>query len=396
MANILFSIALIFLSFTYLLGQLGRIQLSGEVALILLDISLGVVIGIWCLYLLIWKRTELSMLIHSPLARPLFLFFSVCLVSLVSNIANLVQGEFIIAFLYLLRLLFYYSLFLLIPTLSLPRRESVTKAMVGTGLGVVLLGYVQLLVYPDMRNLIYLGWDDHYYRMVSTFFDPNFTGIFLVLYLFFIVEKGRKLKDKKSSLFYGTVGILTFLAIFLTYSRTAFLALIVGGTLYLLFLKKVRYLLGLGLLSAILILFLSNTQYESLNPLRTASINARFLAGENAITIIKDNPILGVGFNAYRYALERYNLSSDAKYPHHGESGTDNSLLFITATTGLVGLLSFLFLWGRIVLLRKSSPVFIASITALFVGSLFVNAIFYTFLLLWIALLWGTTQNSSH
>ena len=395
MVNIFFPIALSFLSFTYILGQLGRVQLSGEIALILLDVSLGVVISIWSLYLLIGKRTALTGLIHSPLARALFLFFSVCIVSLVGNIPTLEQREFIIAFLYFLRLLFYYSLFLFIPTLSRLRKESVTKAMMVTGFGIVLLGYVQLLVYPDMRNLIYLGWDDHYYRMVSTCFDPNFAGIFLVLYLFFIVEKGRELRKKKLVLFYGFTGIITFLAIFLTYSRTAFLALIVGGALYLFFLKKVRYLLGLGLLSVVLIFFLSNTQYESLNPLRTASINARFLAGENAITIIKNNPVLGVGFNAYRYALERYNLSSDTKYPQHGEAGTDNSLLFVTATTGLVGLMAFLFLWGKIVLLRKKSPAFLASITALFIGSLFINAIFYTFLLLWIILLWGTTQNSS-
>ena len=121
MVNIFFPIALSFLSFTYILGQLGRVQLSGEIALILLDVSLGVVISIWSLYLLIGKRTALTGFIHSPLARALFLFFSVCIVSLVSNIPTLEQREFIIAFLYFLRLLFYYSLFLLIPTLSSSR-----------------------------------------------------------------------------------------------------------------------------------------------------------------------------------------------------------------------------------------------------------------------------------
>ena len=191
MVNIFFPIALSFLSFTYILGQLGRVQLSGEIALILLDVSLGVVISIWSLYLLIGKRTALTGLIHSPLARALFLFFSVCIVSLVGNIPTLEQREFIIAFLYFLRLLFYYSLFLFIPTLSRLRKESVTKAMMVTGFGIVLLGYVQLLVYPDMRNLIYLGWDDHYYRMVSTFLTLILLAYFLFFIFFSLLKRGE-------------------------------------------------------------------------------------------------------------------------------------------------------------------------------------------------------------
>lgn len=399
MSRYILTLAFAFLAFSFVGGQVARVSISHEVAFILLDLVLGGVILGLAMYTLIKRREVYKEISKNPLVRPLILFFVVCFISLLSNSTQLSSNQFLVAALYLVRLGFYYSLLLVIPFFSVRNKEKIQLYMLFVGGVIVLFGYIQLFIYPDMRPLMYLGWDDHYYRMVSTFLDPNFVGIFYVLYFLFLLDFGIKMfktLSTKVKIGLSFMILVTFLAIFLTYSRTALLALLISLGVYLFVAKQLRFLLGIIVVSLLLILVLANTQYESLNPLRTASINARILAGGNALTLIQDNPILGVGFNAYRYALERKELISMGKYPNHGEAGTDNSLLFITATTGLVGLFSFLYLWGQIVKNTFGSKVGLSSIAALFVGGMFINALFYTFLLFWIFLLLSITRNNSH
>ena len=54
-----------------------------------------------------------------------------------------------------------------------------------------------VFVYPDLRNLWYLGWDPHYYRVFATLLDPNYVGILLVLTIFvwiYIWVNNKKLR----------------------------------------------------------------------------------------------------------------------------------------------------------------------------------------------------------
>jgi len=74
------------------------------------------------------------------------------------------------------------------------------------------------------------------FRMFSVFLDPNYTGSFLVLYFLFIGD--LIYKRKKQHKYLIAIFILTLIAIFLTFSRSALLMLIVGSSVYLFIIKR--------------------------------------------------------------------------------------------------------------------------------------------------------------
>jgi O-antigen ligase len=87
----------------------------------------------------------------------------------------------------------------------------------------------------------------------------------------------------------------------------------------------------------------------------------------------------------------------------HADSGTDNSYLFILATTGIVGLIVYigflrsLFHMSWNVYKEKRSIfaiVFIASLSSVLIDSLFINSLFYPFIIVWLWMLVGLINYS--
>jgi len=108
--------------------------------------------------------------------------------------------------------------------------------------------------------------------------------------------------------------------------------------------------------------------------------------------IIQDHPVFGVGFNAYRYAQLNYGFRNDkAERISHADSGVDNSMLFVLATTGVVGFLFYLFMWIRI--LKTANVLIIASVIGVVIDSLFVNSLFYTYIMFWLWVIIGLREN---
>lgn len=99
------------------------------------------------------------------------------------------------------------------------------------------------------------------------------------------------------------------------------------------------------------------------------------------------NPLFGTGFNLYRYA------NTGAVGDSHAGAGSDSSLLFVFATTGIAGLLIYLWLWGKILKLgwqrrnTQAGLILLASSTSLLIHSLFSNSLFYPWVLGWMAFL---------
>ena len=218
------------------------------------------------------------------------------------------------------------------------------------------------------------------YRMFSIFLDPNFAGAFFVLFFVFLMDGFLKNKSKIIVLLL----ILTLGAVFLTFSRSALLMLIISSSLLFIFMNKKRFILML-IAVAILVLVASSKYFniENINLFREASSQSRINTAKSALVIIKNNPVFGVGFDSYRYAQLRYGFRVEGKDSiSHSDAGTDNSFLFILATTGIVGLILYLLLWFNI--LKIASPLAIASIIGVFVDSLFINSLFYSFIMLWL------------
>jgi len=165
----------------------------------------------------------------------------------------------------------------------------------------------------------------------------------------------------------------------LTYSRASYLAFI-GGLVALLShsgKRLLKYLLIISLLFAISIPFLPRNVSEAAKLERTYSIFAKFDDWKDTITIFKNKPVFGVGFNNICAAKIKYLGKGNTE--SHACAGSDSSLLLVLATTGLVGFIIFISL---IVNAAKNvdnsiyGNAFKACASALFIHSLFVSFYF--------------------
>lgn len=392
MLKVLFLISLI----AFILGQTARIQFDNGIAVTFLDISVGLFIGVWFVHM-IYQRKSLK----DRLFLPILLFFTAGTFSLIINSASLESQQLMVSFLYALRWLFYAGLYFAVKDFSVENKRKVSYMLIIAGGVVVFLGFLQYFFYNNLRNLYYLQWDDHLYRMFSSFLDPNFAGVFFSLFLFLTLSRmadAIEEKDKRSVYIFSALGLMTLLAVVLTYSRTAIIALVVG-TISLFLLKGNKKLTILFLfIGFCFLLLLSNVGIEGRNPFRAASSVERIHSMQIAFTIIERNPVFGVGFNAYRYAQNKYGFRTSEKWQvSHADAGTDNSFLFVWATTGIVGLLAYGFLWVRILqsrIIRAAvQPVAIATLCGLLASSFFLNTLFYPMLLYWIWVLLGITES---
>lgn len=107
-----------------------------------------------------------------------------------------------------------------------------------TGLGLFAwLSFVLYLVFPDMRSLAFFGWDDHYYRLIGTLFDPNYTGLVLSVGL---LSPFGWLSFKRQASSSIDQWMLTILSLFfaiclgLTFSRSSWLSLSIAVVAYFL------------------------------------------------------------------------------------------------------------------------------------------------------------------
>ena len=117
---------------------------------------------------------------------------------------------------------------------------------------------------------------------------------------------------------------------------------------------------------------------------RIKSAEFRLNTWQQGWTLFQNHPLLGVGFNAYRYAIREYNLGDAEFLKSHGSNSNDSSLLFVASTTGAVGFIIYLFFMGT--LLKEGHIVLKASIVGLLVQSTFSNSLFFPPILLWLIL----------
>jgi len=397
--KIVFSLFII----SFPIAEIGRFQFNNGVSFTLNDILLLSLILIWILFRI--KKKGLFPI--GFLQKSLFLFCLVGIIALIINLGNLGIEKLFVSFLYLIRFVSYASIYFIVKDLAPKFKKKIPYLLLFSGTGFVLIGYIQYFLYPSLKNLFYLGWDEHLYRMFSSFFDPNFAGAFFVLFFFFLtyfLNLFYKRKEYLKLSIIAALSILTFISIYLTYSRSALLMLVVGVITYLTLFNKKRFIL-IVLFPIILFIFLSpkSFQTEGTNLLRTVSSEARLSSASQGINIFLKNPVLGVGFDAYRYALNRYEgLNTTYWQTTHSGGGTDNSFIFVLATTGIVGFIAYSYLLYRIIKLgflnikrnKYLSIILISSVVAVSIDSFFVNSLFYIFIMEWLFVLAGLTENN--
>jgi len=381
--------------FALLLGQLTRFSLSSGGSVVLNDFLVPLVFAIWILVKLASKEIPVY---RTFLNWPLGLFILIALFSLLLNWGRFLPSEIIQGAAYLVRFVSYALAFFL--ALDVVRdKDTFSKFYnfaIWTGLLFAFLGFLQLVFIPSFEFMAKYGWDPHLNRLLSTFFDPNYAGGFLVLVCSLVL--GRMLftdnKAEKGLWFYAFL-FLT-LAIILTYSRSTYLAFAIM-VLVIGILRSWRLLL-FGVLALIVAYFAFPRMQERI--LGGFSLDAtakmRLENYKEAQEIIEDNWLIGVGYNNLRAAREAYGQVLDVK--SHAAGGFDSTFLTILGTTGVFGLFVYLWLCFRILKEafkqfwdKKSSPVLRGLGLGIFAGFLglvahsqFVNSLLYPHIMLYL------------
>lgn len=317
-------------------------------------------------------------------------FAAVALLSLVLELNRLSFGQIGVSFLYLLRFAFYAAALYIVARDENLQRQS-QLFLWASGVSIAILGLFQYFLYPNLRNLSYLGWDPHEFRLFSTLLDPNFTGIILLLTLVL----STYIIQHKNTLWRNFVIVasgLTVLALLLTYSRGSFVAFISVLTVWVIRQRHIK----LGLLGLIFfctaIFLLPRPSGEGINLLRTISIESRLTDNQEALNLFGQSPIIGHGFNTLRFVR---NISASAiesgKNAHSG-GGFHNGWLTLLTTTGILGLTAFLYMWWKIYsqVQKEKKDLLLLTLTAAFVHSLFDNSLFYPWVMVWMWIVAGS------
>lgn len=256
---------------------------------------------------------------------------------------------------------------------------------------VCVIGVLQLISFPtayDFYSLftrfgVYISTPDpHQGRLLSSYFDPNYLSGCLLIPFAIALNRWITENKKKRFLYYVVIYGVT---IILTVSRSGILGMCIiillsffGNTMKRKTVTKI-FLLALIVVVAIIFLITSNARIITrfVNVLSDKSALARLGSWERGINTVKNNLILGVGYNliwAYSSHVSHLQVGLATGY------GNDSSLLVILETTGLVGFVYFILINMRIVMrgFREKNKTIISQILlATLVISNFNNFLFY-------------------
>lgn len=375
------------LFFLFSLGSLGRLSFVGqEINVYLYEFAYAIFIG----YLLVKYRLR-------PLRKKMTTF-NYIYVFLVSVILTLLPSLFffttaqnVVAALYLVRLAFYLlgMPYVLFYVKDKKKHQESIKPMLFYVAITAGLAIIQYLYYPNLRNLEYLGWDPHQFRVFGSVFDTSTAAALYGMILLFLMFIGKRV-IKSPVIWLGS--IIFFIVIgALTYSRGFYGAITITLLYYLLVAnKRIMSALYVVLVAAILILLLPKPQGESANLMRVFTIQSRAADYQTAATLWQKNPILGVGYNHLRYVKP---AAQDDDLNHAGAS-LSSSFLIILVTTGIVGLATYLFMLYK---LSQTSQIALYSIMFLSIFSLSDNIFLHPFVLFLetFFIAWGITSRTS-
>lgn len=380
--KILFAITL----FLFTLGQVGRIA-PFEIPAFSNLYEIGLFsIGIY----LFTKYQFTKKVFKNSIIKPTIFFFSWLLISFIISLFFYPPVSNLLASLYFIRLIFYFLFFFYFYQYMRDNQKELpfyNLLIVVTTILIIIFSLVQYLLYPNIGNLAYQGWDPHLYRLVGLFFDPPVTAsIFFLLGLFFLYSKYNLY------LKYTFVAVLMAL-FFLTYSRGGFLALTITLVVFSARKMKLKYLLaGVAIMVCAYVILPKNLS-EGLRLARTTSIQTRITDYNKAIRIWQKNPALGIGYNHIRFEKDSYEeeIITEKYNPSHASSSFHSSFLMILVTGGVVGLILYLRL---IASLAKISSVAFYSIIFLSVFSLTDNVLLHPFILFLLFTLMSITRHS--
>jgi len=366
------------------LGQLTRLPLS------LPGINIYVHDLIIALILIIGFENYRKEKNIPPLTKQITAFLTVALFSWLINLSRWGIKDSFLGSLYLLRWFAYSSIYFATHWLarnSKGFKKKTVSLMIISGTVVAVLGLIQYFYYPNFRPMTIFGWDPHLYRIVGTFYDPGFTSMICLLTLIFlIIHYWNQVVKKNFKILFLLLIIYSVLA--LTYARSGYLAFLVAAATIGLKKKSLKIFLFCTGLLALTILILPRQPGIGTKLERKDTLWARIKSWENGAKIISTSPLSGIGFNNYRLAQKEKGFLENNWLDSHSGAGLDSSLLFVTATTGILGLITyFYFLYAIFKLSFKANSkiklIVLTTTMSLLAHSLFNNSLFYPWVLIW-------------
>jgi hypothetical protein len=371
------------------LGQLQRIQLNNQVAVYAHDILLGV----WCVSAIIFDHHFYKWLLNFfSFKKDRFWIPLIFLLWMLIGIgAAFLRHDLILAaILYLLRLGLYGAFALLL--MSYVQQKILTASQIlwgicGESILIAYFGFLQYFLIPDTRWLYFLGWDDHYYRLISTIFDPGFTGLILLLGILVAqVALSSKWQLKMVATFFLEVALL------LTYSRASYLALISVGVLAVAYFwhhqnrSQIKMIIVNGLVFGCGFLLLPHPGGEGVRLDRTSTITARTSQVTAVLASMKPvDWLIGKGlFVTGQTTAQRVAVYDQPNHAHIA----DNWLVFIFSGTGVIGGFIFLFCLGQVLVNFWQRNVWLGlALIAVLIHSLFNASLVYPFVVIFLACL---------
>lgn len=294
-------------------------------------------------------------------------------------------------------------------------RRLLIGAMILSMVLIVILGFLQLKFFPSFLELgLYLeGWDPHIGRLLSTWFDPNFIGGYLAFVLPVTLALGLYFKRNKhikwAAVLFG-ISMIGLVALYLTFSRSGYLALIVALGILTFFTSR-KMLVALVMVVVLAFTVSPRMQERTIEAVDSAkgligldsqkpldpTARLRVYSWQFASEIIADYPLLGAGFGRYAFEINErgHGLLSD-----HSSGGSDSSLLTIWAQTGIFGILSYLAI-GFVAAITAIRRIWkkddfdsylllglLSGFAGMMVHSVFVNSLLYALMMvyLWVSL----------
>lgn len=234
-------------------------------------------------------------------------------------------------------------------------RNSKFNWLIYIALGLIFSGIIQSII----GNLQLYGfyWSKNPdFKLTGTFFNPGPYAGYLVSiapiaisFYFFDLNKVLSKYPNKTFFWNNRIMIIPIAIIVAiipaTLSRASWLALLISVffilnkkfSLFMYFRKKIL----LFLISSILLLFVFFKIYN----IKKASVEGRFLIWEVTLSIIKSNPICGVGYDRFQFAYMNFQAdffrnNPEVKASNYADNVTSafNEFLEIGSETGVIGI----------------------------------------------------------
>lgn len=242
--------------------------------------------------------------------------------------------------------------------------DLIVKIITALSLLVAILGVVQFASIYQMTDpkIILMLDNSPEERVVATFFNANYYATIIEFVIIVVLYKLIKLRRREDKFYYGVVLIVNMVMLYLTGTRSAWIAIVVA--LPFLFVTEKKYktgiFLGLGELLGVIALLVMNW-FPRLGTM-DKDFSYRMRIWDCSLNIFEQHPFFGIGPLGYKNVVRKEML--DAPWAAHSHSIYVESLLAM----GIVNYILFgiiVFNYFRDLIMMRNQGTFAMIITIL-------------------------------